>query len=228
MSTYEIHLEYGGRIRNDFNTLCDRFGTDKGSVSCRSKYFDWPPHTYGDFYSLIFGHCRESVKKFFECGIGSVDATVPSNMGGNYSPGASLLMWREYFPNAEVYGADIDRSVLFTEDRIRTYYVDQTDLESVVAMWREIDTFDFDVIIDDGLHTLDAAICLFEGSAGRLKKDGIYLIEDVAYLEMPKYRSYFDGVDYAALYVTMFGGEYERGSELRNSIIVLQNIAGRT
>ena len=36
-------------------------------------------------------------------------------------------MWKEYFSNAEIYGADIDKNVLFFENRIKTYHVDQLD-----------------------------------------------------------------------------------------------------
>ena len=79
-------------------------------------------------------------------------------------PGASLRLWKEYFPNAEVYGADIDKRILLEEDRIKTFYVDQTNAESVNSMWNEIERDNFDIIIDDGLHTAEAAITLFENS----------------------------------------------------------------
>ena len=31
------------------------------------------------------------------------------------------------FPNAQIYGADIDKNILKDEERIKTFYVDQTD-----------------------------------------------------------------------------------------------------
>ena len=42
-------------------------------------------------------------------------------------PGASLRVWRDYFPNAIIYGADIDKDILFAEERIKTFYIDQLD-----------------------------------------------------------------------------------------------------
>ena len=42
-----------------------------------------------------------------------------------YQPGASLRSWREYFPNAQIFGADVDRSILFNSDRINCCWVDQ-------------------------------------------------------------------------------------------------------
>ena len=48
-------------------------------------------------------------------------------------------------------------------------------------MWEGINKNNFDIIIDDGLHTLDAGIVFFENSFEKLRKDGVYIIEDVKY-----------------------------------------------
>ena len=39
----------------------------------------------------------------------------------------------------EIYGADIDKDILFTEDRIKTFYVDQLSADSIKKMWEKID-----------------------------------------------------------------------------------------
>ena len=36
------------------------------------------------------------------------------------SPGASLRVWKDFFSNAKIYGSDIDKDILFNEDRIFT------------------------------------------------------------------------------------------------------------
>lgn len=95
-------------------------------------------------------------------------------------PGASLRVWKDYFANAEIYGADVDKNILFTEDRIKTFEVDQTKKDSVEKMWQQINKRDFDIIIDDGLHNYEAGITLFENSFEKLRKNGIYIIEDVS------------------------------------------------
>jgi hypothetical protein len=51
-------------------------------------------------------------------------------------------------------------------------------------MWKKIGITNFDIIIDDGLHTTDANINLFINSFNKLKKNGIYIIEDVHLLEL--------------------------------------------
>ena len=115
----------------------------------------------------------------FECGIGTNNSDVESNMSSNGKPGASLRVWRDYFPNAQIIGADIDDRILFNEDRIKTYKVNQRDASSIEKMWTAIDRNNFDIIIDDGLHTLDAGETFFLNSFKKLKKGGIYIIEDV-------------------------------------------------
>ena len=46
-------------------------------------------------------------------------------------------------------------------------------------MWDNIGEDNFDIIIDDGLHTLEAGICMFDNSFNKLRESGIYIIEDV-------------------------------------------------
>ena len=46
-------------------------------------------------------------------------------------------------------------------------------------MWNDIGIKYFDIIIDDGFHSFDAACCLYENSIHKLKKGGIYIIEDI-------------------------------------------------
>ena len=52
---------------------------------------------------------KSKVGAVLEIGIGSNDPKMPSSMGRNGVPGASLLLWREIFPNAHVIGADSDK-----------------------------------------------------------------------------------------------------------------------
>ena len=85
-------------------------------------------------------------------------------MNANGKPGASLRAWRDYFKNALIFGADIDKNILFQEDRITTFNLDQTNKNSITNMWSDIKKNNFNLIIDDGLHTYKAVISLFENS----------------------------------------------------------------
>lgn len=186
---YSVH--YQKDQNSELNGLCERYGSDKGELTSTGHPYPWPSHNYADLYEGLFGHCRDAVRTVFECGLGTNNPDLPSSMGASGRPGASLRVWRDYFPNAHVYGADIDRNTLFQEERISTYYVDQTSAESVAAMWRQVPVETFDFMIDDGLHTYQAGVTLFENSFHKLRKGGIYAIEDITPPAMISFRSYF-------------------------------------
>ena len=164
----------------DLCRLMAHHGSDKG--------IGW--HTYTPFYQALFLDRREAVSAVFELGLGTNNEDTPSNMGQHGKPGASLRAWRDYFPNAEIYGADVDERVLFTEDRIQTFFVDQCDPDTFATLWLGLPDVKFDFFLDDGLHTFDAANVTFENSIDRVKSGGYYIIEDVIrddvamYLEM--------------------------------------------
>ena len=165
---------------NILSKLCEKYGTDKGYVDYEKETpYGWRPHSYSTYYHSLFSHCRENIKLVFECGIGTNNLDVESNMTVAGKPGASLRVWREYFNNAQIIGADIDKRILFQEDRINTYEVNQLDPASIKNMWSNIKYDNFDIIIDDGLHTLEAGLTFFQNSFEKLKEGGIYKIEDV-------------------------------------------------
>jgi hypothetical protein len=202
---YRIYVNYPF---NELTRLSEEFGSDKGSTLEKNPY-PWQAHSYTTFYNHTFARNRENIKYVFECGIGSSDETVTSNMTATGATGASLRMWREYFPNAEIYGADIDPKAIFNEERIQTYVMDQTDKESIERYWRGIGEFEFDLMVDDGLHSFKAGITLFENSIHKLALDGIYFIEDVNSLDLLKYQDYFKDKQYVVEYITLYHGKNE-------------------
>ena len=177
--------------------LCDIHGSDKGTRRSAGGPYRTDPHNYADFYSLIFRHCRQQISAVFECGIGTNNTDTESHMGETGRPGASLRVWRDYFPNAAIVGADIDRRILFKEERIETFFVDQTNEDSIRSLWDEVPTAEFDLMIDDGLHTAQAGVTLLRNSIHKLRHDGIYVIEDVHPKHFDEYTRFFldEGLD---------------------------------
>lgn len=175
----------------ELNVLCAIFGSDKGRPAWWPipAPFPWQPHNYTKVYAEIFRDLRWRAETVFECGIGSNDQRIPSNMGSHGRPGASLRVWKSFFPHARILGADIDKSALFKEPGIETLYVDQTDPKSIEAMWRAFEVKDrVDVIFDDGLHTFSAGTSLLVGSWNYLKPGGYYIIEDVVHSDVAAYQ----------------------------------------
>jgi len=159
---------------NYLDYLCTIYGTDKNY-----------PHSYTDYYYKEFNQIKDQVTLVFEMGIGSNDISIPFNIGKNGKSGASLYVWSQYFKNSIVYGGDIDKKTLINSNRIKSYYVDQNDQSSIKDMWNNINKINFDIIIDDGNHAIEAGVMFFKNSFDRLKKNGQYIIEDVhiAYLD---------------------------------------------
>lgn len=174
-------------LKNDFievieidetTELCEimeRHGSDK---SCKPTWVDYEGHNYTRFYSQLFDDIRTDNINFFELGLGTNNTDIPCNMGRLGTPGASLKGWKEYFPNANIYGADIDKAILFNEGRIKTFYCDQTNSIEVLEMWKTINK-KFDIIIDDGLHDFNANLNFLKNSLDKLNDGGYYIIEDV-------------------------------------------------
>ena len=125
-------------------------------------------------------------------------------MGKDGKPLASLRAWRDYFLNANIYGADIDRDILRNEDRIKTYYVDQTNPDTINDMFKEIGVSNFDIILEDGLHEFNANICFFENSIKYLALNGTYIIEDVYYKDQEKFINYFKKLEYNFAIIDIF------------------------
>jgi hypothetical protein len=161
----------------DLCRLMSGYGSDKG--------IGW--HTYAPFYQALFLERRETLTALFELGLGTNNEDTPSNMGAHGSPGASLRAWRDFFPSARIYGGDVDRRILFTEERIETFHVDQCDPGSFGALWDNLPDVRFDFFLDDGLHTFDAACLTLDLSINKVKSGGYYIIEDVPREDTARY-----------------------------------------
>jgi hypothetical protein len=173
--------------KDELEALAEKNKSDKGmsQEKYNSSHWDWKGHFYTNAYEILFLPIKYTAKNIFEVGIGTNYTDVPSSMGELGVPGASLRMWKEYFPKANIYGADIDERILFEEDRIKTFYVDQLDPEVIAKMWSLMPQ-SFDLIIDDGLHRPDANITMLENSFHKLNKNGMYIIEDVSRYYFPE------------------------------------------
>src|SRR5262249_9164436 len=141
--------------------LARKYGTDKGGAHLQAGD---TCHNYTPAYHELFKDRREQVKNVLEIGV---------------SHGCSLRMWRDYFPNAQIYGVDTHESCLFAEDRIMCFAADQyneRDLRDVIETVRPAQ---FDLIVDDGSH--EPAHQIFSATVllPVLKKDGLYVIEDI-------------------------------------------------
>ena len=101
-------------------------------------------------------------------------------MGKNGKPGASIRAFKDFFINANIFGIDIDKKILFKENRIQTFYGDQTNTKELNKIYKKIKK-KFDLIIDDGLHISYANLSVIISSLCHLKEDGYLIIEDIPF-----------------------------------------------
>ena len=121
-------------------------------------------HGFLRFYDRLLMSKRHSATNMLEIGINT---------------GASLLMWRDYFTQATIYGLDINVcSHMHGENRIVTAVADQNQpmkLAGTVQDWN----VQFDFIIDDGGHTVIQQYNTIYVLWSLLKPGGVYVIEDL-------------------------------------------------
>jgi SAM-dependent methyltransferase len=160
----------------ELKSMFDRHGSDKGTF-----------HNYHHLYGAILQDRRGSTVTMLEIGLGTNYLDVASNMGSGGRPGASLRAFAEFLPLGCIYGADIDRRVLFQEARIKTFFVDQTRLDSFRSLACEVNC-KFDLIIDDGLHSPNANIATLSFACDNLKEGGWFVVEDIQSAAIPVWR----------------------------------------
>lgn len=147
--------------------LAKKHETDKGGRHLRYGGGDSDTcHEYTPVYWDLLGEKREAVRHVLEIGVNA---------------GSSLRMWKEFFPNADIVGLDNAPHTLFNEDRITTILADQSSQLSLVMAMGHVDPNKpcFDLIVDDGSHEPSHQITTMQTLLPFLRRDGIYVIEDI-------------------------------------------------
>jgi Glycosyltransferase sugar-binding region containing DXD motif len=153
-------------------------------------------HNYAPFYNYMIPLMRSKNDALLEVGIGTNYLDVVSNMGAVGVPGASLRGWQEFL-SADIYGADVDKRVLFQEDDIKTFFVDQCDRNTIKEMWEAVEAQP-SIVIDDGLHTYDANVNFLETTLKHNTQMRVFIVEDVMKRFIPQWLSYFKTADLKA------------------------------
>jgi hypothetical protein len=150
--------------------LVEKYGTDKTLSG------------YTSTYDQLFEPIKNNITSVLEIGLGTLNPSIPSSFVGNtqhfshYKPGGSLRVWKDFFPNAQVYGVDIAKDCMFEEDRIKTFLFDSSDNEYTEYY---LNNLEFDIIIDDGNHDPQYQIKTLKNLFPKLKEKGYYIIEDI-------------------------------------------------
>lgn len=141
-------------------------------------------HSYSPVYHNLLKDKKIKINSLLEIGVGT-NNVMNHVVGEHYKPGASLRSWKEYLPNSKIFGIDIDKAVLFEEERIKCFYGDQSSENSLkkavenIFQFVENQNFKFDVIVDDGSHIKEHMILSYNVLTDYLQPGGIYIIEDI-------------------------------------------------
>lgn len=137
------------------------------------EYHNTLSHAYYLHYAKYLHSKRFEVKKVLEIGI---------------FKGHSMLLWNDYFPNAEIYGIDIDlnqtnigktpKDICKGKDRIKLFEFDCSKKENVDNFIKEVGG-DFDLIIDDGSHHPTHQVLALLYYLPYLKDNGLFVMEDI-------------------------------------------------
>jgi hypothetical protein len=158
--------------------LANLHGTDKGTIGPTSF---WPGSNYTDVYEAYLHPLRSRPIDLLEIGLGVKGErwqTYIAN-GRNAAGGASVKMWSDYFPQARIYGIDVNPAGYLDDDRVTTAIVDQGDRDELEAFLASLGDVSFDLIVDDGSHRPDHQQISLSVLFPRLKPGGLYFIEDL-------------------------------------------------
>lgn len=134
--------------------LANHYNTNKGFY-----------HGYTRFYHSLLQGRRSSTTHVLEIGI---------------DQGASLFTWRDYFPNAFIYGIDIViPDSVRNKERILYGVADQDKADQLLNLTQSWGNPMFDLILDDGGHHVSQQRTSFETLWKFVKPGGIYIIEDL-------------------------------------------------
>lgn len=148
-------------------SLVDNSRTDKNTC-----------HSYLELYDELFLNKKNTAKNILEIGIGEEKKTN----------GGSIRLWYEYFANADIYAIDI-----IDIDNVWSDIINVKDNKHKIKLYTSTDAYDekwykknivntgikFDIIIDDGPHTLESMVQFIKLYSSCIADDGIIVVEDI-------------------------------------------------
>ena len=149
-------------------------GTDKAAIKQYGGLFG-ATHDYLRHYDYLFAQFRGEKFSLVEFGC---------------YKGDSLRMWEQYFPNAEIYGVDLDEGAKVNEKgRVHVVIGDATSPETLAALKAQTGGSAF-IILDDASHAWSDQRRSFELFWDMVTPGGFYVIEDLECGTLGAYPAY--------------------------------------
>lgn len=165
MNTLKINY---GVNKSELCEIGRKYDTDKSAY--RDNVTDYRHcHPYTLFYDGLFRSQKDTQLKIAELGI---------------LDGGSILMWKEYFKNAEIYGFENSEHLMntfkqkYNNERITLSDIDVTNKISIITAFSKLNVL-YDIIVEDTTHQFEDQIRVIENCYQYLKPGGILIIEDI-------------------------------------------------
>jgi cephalosporin hydroxylase len=140
------------KLNNEYHSQSgNNIGTDK---EFRHKYCS-------DYYDRLMPYYQNKEITLLEIGTGH---------------GGSLILWKDYFPKATIYGVDVTD---MTHPSIKQHQQIKTLIGNAYNKSFADTLPDFDIAIDDGPHTLDSFLSFLDLYLPKVKTGGLLVIEDI-------------------------------------------------
>ena len=158
--------------------------TDAGDLATlfASHGSDKDRNGYSSLYNALFLPLKDSPVTLLEIGIGTMlpgSSSMKGYMPDSYKPGASLRAWRDFFPNGEIHGMDVQPDCMFSEWRITTHMCNSTAAANCRTWVDAHLDLSFDIVVDDGSHWDVHQLATLQNLFPLVKPGGYYVIEDV-------------------------------------------------
>jgi len=122
-------------------------------------------HSYAEVYAELLSGRENEIKHILEIGI---------------QHGYSLEVWDKVFPNATLYGVDIEKPKEFEiKDNMRLIIGDAYQEAFIQTIKSNFPNVKFDLMIDDGSHRFDHMCYFAKHFPQFLAENGIMIIEDI-------------------------------------------------
>lgn len=155
--------------------LADRCGSDKGTR--------YSAHLYTRIYAKLFQSLQQEALTIAEIGLHRRDVDKRHGGGEISAPATasaapSLEIWREYFPNADIFGFDIDDFSNVKIDRCKIVRGNMSSRDDLADFIRVIGG-QIDILIEDGSHTSHHQQTALGYLFRHIRSGGMYIIEDL-------------------------------------------------
>lgn len=126
-------------------------------------------HSYLPLYEKLLRPRKDTAKNVLEIGV---------------QRGGSIKLWHDYFPNATVFGLDCIPisevgDVVKNNGRIKLYTSVDAYNSTFIRNEFIVPSLKFDMVLDDGPHSLDSMKTFVNTYSRLLTDDGILILEDV-------------------------------------------------